>query len=87
MKTKVNICLRVGGRKILSTNPKSFYMRTLASGSELFLKYKDFPKVYLKVSYGKKKNVFGKTVEFYNDWEGNDKRELLKAYRAFIEEV
>jgi len=43
------------------------------------------PTVYLRVSYGKHKNVFGKTVTFYNDGEYSNPEELLNAFTAFDE--
>jgi hypothetical protein len=42
-------------------------------------------KVYIKVSDGNRVNVFGKNTEFYNSGTYSDKKELVKAYKAFIE--
>lgn len=41
--------------------------------------------VYLKVSYGKQKDVWGKMVTFYNDGNYKTKQELLQAFEAFVE--
>lgn len=41
--------------------------------------------VYLKVSYGKQKDVWGKMVTFYNDGDYETEQELLQAFRAFTE--
>ena len=39
--------------------------------------------VYLKVYYGKHKNVFGKKSQFHNDGWYNTKEEFWKAFDAF----
>ncbi len=43
-------------------------------------------RAYLKVSYGKGLNVFGKHTEFYNDGEYDNIHDLLLAFDAFKEE-
>ena len=42
-------------------------------------------KVYLRVSYGKGLNAFGKVTTFYNDGEYNTREDLLSALTAFTE--
>lgn len=44
-----------------------------------------FAKIYVKVEYGKRKDVRGKEVMFYNDGEYDDPKEAVKALRAFLE--
>ena len=39
--------------------------------------------VYLRVYYGKEKDVFGETVSFYNDGVYKTKRDLWHAFIAF----
>jgi hypothetical protein len=41
--------------------------------------------VYVKVSYGKQKDIHGKTVVFYNDGIYENRRDLIQAVKAFIE--
>jgi len=43
-------------------------------------------KVYLRVSYGKGEDVFGKIVNFYNDGWYDNKKDLLFALNTFSEE-
>lgn len=51
------------------------------------INWKDKPlKVYLRVSYGKHEDVWGKLSSFYNDgWYENEK-DLWLAFNAFSEE-
>lgn len=42
-------------------------------------------KVYLRVSYGKQKDVWGKLTNFYNDGFYEDRNEFWKAFEAFTE--
>jgi len=42
-------------------------------------------KVYLRVSYGKYLDNFGKLTNFYNDGWYDNKKDLLLALRAFTE--
>jgi len=44
-------------------------------------------KVYLRVSYGKDLDNFGKVTNFYNDGEYKTKRDLLFALSAFAEDI
>lgn len=46
---------------------------------------KPFSKIYFKIEYGLAKNTKGKLEMFYNDYEGSDPKEALKAYHAFME--
>lgn len=46
----------------------------------------NFEKAYLKVSYGRGLNVFGKMTEFLNEGEYFTKQDLKLAFRAFCEE-
>ena len=41
--------------------------------------------VYLRVSYGKEKDCFGKMVNFYNDGWYEDSEDLWFAFKAFTE--
>ena len=43
-------------------------------------------KAYIKVTYGKMKDVNGKMVTAYNDGHYTSKREARKALKAFIDE-
>jgi len=43
-------------------------------------------RVYVKVSYGKQKDVHGKLVTFYNDGDYETKTELIEAFKAFTEQ-
>lgn len=50
------------------------------------INWRDRPSVYLRVSYGKKEDCFGKMSNFYNDgWYGNG-HDLWLAFNAFKEE-
>ncbi|MFH1792134.1 MAG: hypothetical protein ABH819_00635 [Patescibacteria group bacterium] len=53
------------------------------------INWKEFEKnkgrVYLKVSYGKHLNNFGKTIVFYNDGDYQDKKSFYLALNAFLE--
>ncbi len=42
-------------------------------------------KVYLRVSYGRYKDAFGKKVAFYNDGWYDSKNDLWSAFKAFKE--
>jgi hypothetical protein len=44
-------------------------------------------KVYLRVSYGKGLNNFGKVTSFYNDGEYENRENLLLALSAFVENI
>jgi len=48
---------------------------------------KGVDKVYLRVSYGKGIDNFGKVTNFYNDGEYKTKRDLLFALSAFAEDI
>jgi len=48
---------------------------------------KGVDKVYLRVSYGKDIDNFGKLTNFYNDGEYKTKRDLLFALSAFAEDI
>ena len=51
------------------------------------INWQDGPfKVYLRVSYGLGKDVFGRKTNLYNDGEYENKEELMAALRAFVEE-
>lgn len=41
---------------------------------------------YFKVDYGKRHDVYGKLVNFYNDGTYNNKRDFLSAAEAFMED-
>ena len=42
-------------------------------------------RINVRVEYGKDKDAFGKTVMFYNEYDGEDKKEAVTALKAFIE--
>lgn len=42
-------------------------------------------RINIKVEYGKDKDCFGKTVMFYNEYDGENKVEAIAALKAFIE--
>jgi len=44
-------------------------------------------KVYLRVSYGKGIDNFGKVTNFYNDGEYKTKKDLFSALSAFTEDI
>lgn len=44
-------------------------------------------KVYLRVSYGKGLDNFGKVTNFYNDGEYKNKKDLFFALSAFTEDI
>lgn len=44
-------------------------------------------KAYIKVSYGKKKDAYGKLSEFYNDGWYKTKEDLLKVFIYFDNEI
>lgn len=44
-------------------------------------------KAYIKVSYGKKKDTYGKLSEFYNDGWYDNQKDLTIAFRYFDSEV
>jgi hypothetical protein len=41
--------------------------------------------VYLKVSYGKQKDIYGKMVTLYNDGVYDNKQDLMQAVNTFME--
>ena len=43
-------------------------------------------KAYIKVNYGKEKDVFGKLTTFYNDGTYENEHDLQKAFIAFTED-
>jgi len=45
-----------------------------------------FLKAYLKVSYGKKLDIYNKMTEFINEGYYDKKKDLRQAFRAFIQE-
>ena len=47
---------------------------------------KDLIKVYLRISYGKHKDIFGKQTTFYNDGEYTNQPDFELALKAFLEE-
>lgn len=40
---------------------------------------------FIRVEYGKKEDIHGKMVMFYNEYNGYDKKEAKQALGAFIE--
>lgn len=72
-----------GTKKYMSSNIRSFSRRLLRLVN---FHNRDFVSVYIKVSYGKQIDVFGKKINFYNDGTYTDEKEFNKAYQAFIEE-
>lgn len=39
----------------------------------------------IKVEYGKHKDVYGDMVMFYNEYDGDSKKEAIQALQAFLE--
>lgn len=72
------------GRRIVrrvQTDNRRVFAQKLAS-----LRHKSrAEKWYLRVNYGKRKDNFGKLVDFYNDGDYTNKKQLVQAYKAFIE--
>lgn len=87
MKSKLNFTFRVikNGKTIdryQTHSKRRFYNRTRT------INWKDgVEKVYLRVSYGKGIDNFGKVTNFYNDGEYKTKRDLLFALSAFTEDI
>ncbi|OGK43433.1 hypothetical protein A2956_02495 [Candidatus Roizmanbacteria bacterium RIFCSPLOWO2_01_FULL_37_57] len=85
MKSKMNFTLRVikNGRtadRCQTHSKRRFYnrIRSIKWGNGVV-------KVYLRVSYGKGVDVFGKTTSFYNEGGYDNKQDLIDALDAFIE--
>lgn len=55
-------------------------LRTINWGNNHFI-------VYLRVSYGKQIDNFGKLVTFYNDGDFENKEDLWLAFEAFTEKA
>lgn len=67
--------------RVVRTHSKRLFLTRLRS-----LKFlKAFPRVYLRVSYGKHEDVYGKIQYFYNDGDYESYKELIGAYDAFTE--
>jgi len=43
------------------------------------------PSVYLRVSYGKKEDCYGKMTDFLNDGDYTDEKDFTQALKAFLE--
>ena len=84
-KNKLNFTMRVvkNGKIIrYETRSKRAFYAHIRS-----LKWKDgVKKVYLRVSYGKHLDNFGKLINFYNDGWYDNKKDLHLALKAFTEE-
>ena len=64
------------------THSKKRFLKNLRT-----ISWKDAPvKVYLRISYGKRVDNFGKLVAFYNDGIYENKKDLWLAFNAFTEE-
>lgn len=75
-------CYKIRGyERLLRTHSKRLFLTHLRS----FKNLKPFPKVYLRVSYGKHEDVHGKIQYFYNDGVYESYKELISSYDAFTE--
>lgn len=51
------------------------------------INWQDSPlKVYLRINYGKHKDNYGKTINFWNDGEYSNRADFDMALQAFMEE-
>jgi len=76
----VKLLLRTAtGNMYRSSNLRSFFLRL----SRLVSSQKSFP-IYLRVSYGRSRDCFNRLVEFYNDGDYTNKKDLMHAFRAFV---
>ena len=76
---KINLQL-VGSHGAVST----YHSGTITRFRSI-LSHKTWVKVFIKVSYGKHKDVFGKMVEFTNQGTYENKHDALQALEAFLE--
>lgn len=87
MRNKLNFTYRVikNGKTVIRCQTHSkrrFYNRIRT------INWKDgVEKVYLRVSYGKGLDNFGKVTNFYNDGEYKTKKDLFLALSAFTEDI
>ena len=86
-KNKPNFTFRVikNGKTIdrYETHSKRGFYRKIRT-----IKWKDgVEKVYLRVSYGRGIDNFGKVTNFYNDGEYKTRKDLLFAMSAFTEDI
>jgi hypothetical protein len=70
--------------KYTRTANRRRFVWNLGTINFLELKSKGYA-VYLKVDYGKDKDCFGHTVDFFNDGTYSTRKDLEHAYRAFLE--
>lgn len=87
MKNKLNFTFRVmkNGKTIdrCQTHSKRRFYNRIRS-----IKWKDgVEKVYLRVSYGKALDNFGKVTNFYNSGEYENRKDLFFALSAFTEDI
>ncbi len=83
--TKRNYLLKIiHGQKVERYETKS--LRRFLNHTRT-INWKDSPcRVYLRVSYGKKEDVFGKQATFYNDGTYENKEDFNLALEAFLED-
>jgi hypothetical protein len=74
-----NYLVKVNGQRYETSSIRRFYnhIRTIKWGSGTL--------AYLRVSYGKDKDIHGKIINFYNDGEYTNKKEFGDALNAFLE--
>lgn len=78
------LCVTKNGKKVYGYHSRSkrrFYNRART------INWKDKPlKVYLRVSYGRSKDVWGKYTNYYNDGDYDTKKDFWLALKAFCED-
>lgn len=62
-----------------------FLLRCRQAMKKFLIKKDSHPKFYLWVGYEKGKDVWGKTVEFYNDGYADNEKDFLELFEQFIE--
>lgn len=77
------VCLKLKGRVVPPGRVSAVFSRLSRRNNA---KIKRYDPVYLRVSYGMKKDHRGNMVEFYNDILSINWKDILVAYHAFIQE-
>lgn len=80
-RTAANFLVKVNGERYETSHYRRFLNHTRT------IKWDNEPSVYLRVSYGTSKDVFGKTQTFYNDGDYNNQKDFTQAFEAFTEDV
>lgn len=74
-----NYLVKVNGNRYETTSIRRFlnHVRTIKWGKDTL--------AYLRVSYGKDKDNYGKWQNFYNDGDYTNKKDFTQALNAFLE--